>query len=66
VLATSREALNVDGEQQFPLQPLSLPAAATSDEIDGAEAVQLFIERARLQQPGFALMHDAASVMSRM
>lgn len=60
VLATSREALNVDGEQQFPLQPLSLPAAATSDEIGGAEAVQLFVERARLQQPCFALTHDAA------
>jgi predicted ATPase/DNA-binding winged helix-turn-helix (wHTH) protein len=62
VLATSREALNVDGEQLFPLQPLSLPTAGTSpEEIAGAEAVQLFVERARLQQPGFALTHDVAA-----
>jgi predicted ATPase/DNA-binding winged helix-turn-helix (wHTH) protein len=62
VLATSREALNVDGEQQFPLQPLSLPIAnATPEEIAGAEAVQLFVERARLQQPGFAPTHDVGA-----
>jgi predicted ATPase/DNA-binding winged helix-turn-helix (wHTH) protein len=62
VLATSREALNVDGEQQFPLQPLSLPTAdASPEEIAGAEAVQLFVDRARLQQPGFALTHEVAA-----
>jgi predicted ATPase/DNA-binding winged helix-turn-helix (wHTH) protein len=59
VLATSREALNVEGEQQFPLQPLSLPAdSATPEEVARAEAVQLFSERARLQQPSFALTQD--------
>jgi predicted ATPase/DNA-binding winged helix-turn-helix (wHTH) protein len=62
VLATSREALNVDGEQQFPLQPLCLPTAGASrEEIAGAEAVQLFVDRARLQQPGFALTHEVAA-----
>ena len=56
VLATSREALNVDGEQQFPLQPLSLPDGVGSfEDIAAAEAVQLFVERAKLQQPGFSL-----------
>jgi len=59
VLATSREAMNVDGEQQFPLQPLSLPSAcASAAEVARADAVQLFVERARLQQPGFALTQD--------
>ena len=59
VLATSREALNVDGEQQFPLQPLSLPSdTASLEEVTHADAVQLFVERARLQQPGFALTQD--------
>lgn len=58
ILATTREALNVDGEQQVPLQPLSLPASASLEDVTGAEAVQLFVERARLQQPDFALTQD--------
>src|SRR5215467_11395142 len=62
VLATSREALNVDGEQQFPLQPLSLPSTgANLEETAGAEAVQLFVERAQLQQPDFVLRPDIAA-----
>ena len=62
VLATSREALNVDGEQQLPLAPLSLPSGAAGlEEIACAEAVQLFVERAKLQQPGFALTPDVAA-----
>lgn len=62
ILATSREALSVDGEQQLPLQPLSLPdAAASLEEIASAEALQLFVERARLHRPGFILTPDVAA-----
>jgi predicted ATPase/DNA-binding winged helix-turn-helix (wHTH) protein len=61
VLATSREVLNVDGEQQFPLQPLSLPGGGASAEaVAAAEAVQLFVERAKLHQPGFAMTPEVA------
>ena len=71
VLATSREALNVDGEQKVALQPLSLPGSSRSVEaLAAAEAVQLFVERARLQQPGFALTREAcdsvAEICSRL
>ncbi len=61
VLAISREALSIDGEQQLPLRPLSLPGNASHlEEVASAEAVQLFVERARLQQPGFALTREVA------
>ena len=42
LLATSREALGVEGERVFPVQPLSEGAAA-----------QLFVERARASRPDF-------------
>jgi predicted ATPase len=65
VLATSREALTADGEQQFPLQPLSLPGEVASlKEVASAEAVQLFVERAGLQHPGFVLTPDVASTVA--
>jgi predicted ATPase/DNA-binding winged helix-turn-helix (wHTH) protein len=67
VLATSREALNVDGEQHFPLQPLSLPTAGGNlEEIAGAEAVQLFVERGRLQQPDFVLRPDLSAPVAAL
>lgn len=71
VLATSREVLNVDGEQQVPVQPLSLPGrGARGEDIAAAEAVQLFVERAKLQQPGFALTRkvgaSVAEICSRL
>ena len=53
VLVTSREALQVRGEHDFPVPPLSLPdgtaAAAHS------EAVRLFCDRATAVSPGFTL-----------
>lgn len=43
ILATSRERLGVDGEQVWPLPPLST-----------ADATDLFVHRARAQRPDFA------------
>jgi len=56
MLASSREALNVAGEQTYPLPPLAVPDPASSA-ADAArtDAGQLFVERARLRQPAFAL-----------
>jgi predicted ATPase/class 3 adenylate cyclase len=42
VLATSRERLNLSIEQEYPVPPLSSAAAA-----------ELFVQRARLREPGF-------------
>ena len=65
VLATSREALHVDGEQQVPLQPLTLPPdGADLEQIADAESVQLFVQRARLQQPAFVLTQDIAAYVA--
>lgn len=55
ILATSRESLGLTGEAICPVAPLDLPAA--QDPARGAEsdAVRLFIERAALVLPAFAL-----------
>ena len=51
VLATSREAIRVDGEQVWPVPPLSV-----------ADATALFERRAQAVSPGFALDGGAAVV----
>ena len=56
ILASSREALNVSGEQTFPLPPLALPdPESCAENAARSDAGRLFVERARLRQPGFAL-----------
>jgi non-specific serine/threonine protein kinase len=63
VLVTSRVALRVQGEQEFPVPPLSLPARGQGttwkvpplDDLGAYDAVALFVQRARSVQPGFAL-----------
>jgi non-specific serine/threonine protein kinase len=64
VVITSREALGVAGEQIFPVGSLSLPPAdAGVEAAEAAEAVQLFVNRAHLILPGFALeSQDVAAV----
>ena len=49
VVATSRVALSLRGEQNFPVPPLSLPAVGACAAADLArhEATRLFVERAR-------------------
>lgn len=56
ILATSRVALRVQGEQEFAVQPLDLPTSREqrSDPMD-CSAVALFVQRARAVRPDFAL-----------
>ena len=59
VLATSRERLNLDGEVVWRLSPLALPQTADAFAVaSAAEAVRLFVDRARNVSPGFDIRPD--------
>ena len=64
IIATSREALRVPGEQTYPVLPLPVPDRdAGLDVVARSDAVQLFVDRARLRKPGFSLTErDAPSI----
>ena len=67
ILATSREALRIHGEQTYPVPTLSLPLARNTPNAAGAlesEAVELFVERARQQVPAFKLTDRDAPVVA--
>jgi predicted ATPase/transcriptional regulator with XRE-family HTH domain len=70
ILATSREALATPGEINYRVQPLALPPMQRgrqplAAEVADYDAIQLFVERARLALPGFALSdHNTAAVVA--
>ena len=56
ILASSREALRVPGEQVYPVLPLPLPDRGAGLELlSRSTAVRLFVERARAHKPSFVL-----------
>lgn len=57
VLATSRRALLLAGQQEYPVEPLAVPHDAS--DAARSPAVALFAERARAVRPGFTV--DAAN-----
>lgn len=60
ILATSREPLNVAGEVTFSVPALSFPSHEQSADLESvqvSEAVRLFVDRASLRVPRFALTH---------
>jgi non-specific serine/threonine protein kinase len=68
ILATSREALRVEGERIWPLMPLRLPSpeSTTASEVGSAEAVQLFVDRATARAATFRLTRHNAAVVGRI
>jgi predicted ATPase len=72
VLATSRGMLAVSGEVNRPVPPLSLPAVVDRDYCGGptvedlvrCESVRLFVDRARLRLPDFALTEENAGAVA--
>ncbi|QIZ38793.1 LuxR C-terminal-related transcriptional regulator [Saccharopolyspora sp. ASAGF58] len=67
VLATSREPLNVPGEQVFPVPPLGVPQLDTSGGGVGQyEAVTLFAERGAAALPGFRVDRENEPAVARL
>jgi len=53
LLATSREALGLQGEQIYPVRSLSMPAADDVASVQQSESAAVFVDRARLLRPDF-------------
>ena len=68
LLVTSREPLRLTGEQQYPVPPMSLPAAAaiTARSLAESEAGALFCQRARLSSPHFDVTDDNAEAIAHI
>ncbi|MDP9365758.1 MAG: AAA family ATPase [Chloroflexota bacterium] len=66
VLATSRAALRLSGEHEFPVRPLALPTASDAASLDGVArsgSVALFVARARAADPDFELTEANAATV---
>jgi predicted ATPase len=69
VLASSREALGIGGETPYRVPSLSLPEPRGVSDLDTLfeyEAVKLFVERARVAEPHFALTEQNAGPVTEI
>ncbi len=69
ILATSRRALQLRAEREFPVPPLPLPAdpdVASVDELASSPAVALFVDRARAVRHDFTLTADNAAAVAEI
>jgi predicted ATPase/DNA-binding CsgD family transcriptional regulator len=66
VLATSREALAVAGEVRYRLAPLRLPDLSDPARAARAEAVALFVDRARSADARFTLTGETTSAAAEL
>jgi predicted ATPase len=69
ILVTSRAALHIYGEHDFPVPPLSLPDAKALPSLDALaeySGVALFVQRASAAKPGFELTHENAAAVTEI
>ncbi len=66
ILVTSREALRLSGEQEYPVPPLSLPSGNGSDALAKSEAGTLFVQRAQRLLPHFEITEQNAPAISQI
>jgi predicted ATPase/DNA-binding XRE family transcriptional regulator len=67
VLVTSRAPLRVRGEQEYPVEPLALPASTRSpkvEEVSDSASGRLFVERAREATHTFELTVENAGAVA--
>ncbi len=66
-LVTSRAPLRLAGEQAYPVPPLALPETGLAggvESVAGADAVRLFVARARAADPSFSLTPANAATVA--
>ncbi|MEJ2599203.1 MAG: LuxR C-terminal-related transcriptional regulator [Anaerolineales bacterium] len=63
ILVTSREALRLRGEHEFPLAPLALPSQPSFENLLQYPGIALFVERAQAIQPDFQLTPEDANAV---
>ncbi|MBK9124921.1 MAG: tetratricopeptide repeat protein [Chloroflexi bacterium] len=69
VLVTSQEKLNLYGEHNFEVPPLSLasdPDIAGDENVALSEAVQLFVDRAQAVHPYFEITADNVAIVQQL
>jgi predicted ATPase len=69
ILATSRIALRVRAERQFPIPPLALPDLArlpSPEWLDRYSAIALFLDRAQAVAPDFVITETNASAVAHI
>lgn len=69
IMVTSRAALHVYGEHEFPVPPLALPDARSLPSVEvlsRCPAVALFVQRAVAAKPDFELNRENAGVVSEI
>ena len=64
LLATSLQRLGLPQETVWPVPPLSVPRPEYASDWPQSDAVRLFVERAQLAAPSFALQADDAAVVA--
>lgn len=69
LLVTSRAALRIHGENEFPLPPLALPdrkALPSPQALSQYAAISLFVQRATAVKPEFSLTEENASAIAEI
>jgi predicted ATPase/DNA-binding CsgD family transcriptional regulator len=66
ILVTSREALRLRGEHEFPLAPLALPGQPSFENLLQYPGIALFVERAQAIQPDFQLTPEDANAVTEI
>ena len=68
LLVTSREALRLNGEQEYPVPPMALPTceSASSQSLTETEATALFLQRAQLAYPNFEITEENAPAVAEI
>jgi predicted ATPase len=66
ILATSRRAMRITGEQELPILPLPLPMDGIGEPLGHQPAIALFVDRARSVNPRFSTDETSLSAVAEL